>query len=321
MTATPERPVLAIVGPTAVGKTDVAVAVCRALEGEVVSLDSRQMVRGLDAGTAKPTAAERAAAPHHLVDIAAPDEPLALADVCRRAAEAIADVRARGRLAVVVGGTGQYVWAVLEGWRVPEVPPDPALRAELEAHAAAHGAAALHARLAAVDPASAAAIDARNVRRVVRALEVHAALGIPMSAARGRVPPPWPTAVLGLTRPRAALFARIDARIDAMLAAGLEAEVRALVAAGYGFELPAMSSVGYREWREHLAGEIDRAEVVRRIRRSTRRLARNQDAWFRREDPRIRWVDLEEASVEDAVAIAAELVEAAGRGGPGAPFA
>lgn len=310
MSAPDARPVLAIVGPTAVGKTAVAVAVCRALGGEAISLDSRQMVRRLDAGTAKPSAEERAAAPHHLLDLAEPDEPLALADVARCAAAAIADVRARGRLAVVVGGTGQYVWAVLEGWQVPEVPPDPAFRAALEAVAAREGAAALHARLARVDPASARAIDARNVRRVVRALEVHAALGVPMSAARGRVPPPWPVAVLGLTRPREVLFARIDRRIDAMLEGGLEAEVRALVAAGYGFDLPAMSSVGYREWREHLEGAIDRDEVVRRIRRDTRRLARNQDAWFRRDDPRIRWVDLEARPIEAAVAVATGLASA-----------
>jgi len=304
------RPVLAIVGPTAVGKTAVAVAVCQALGGEVVSLDSRQMVRELDAGTAKPTPEERAAAPHHLVDFAAPDAPLSLASVQRLAHAAIEDVRGRGALPVVVGGTGQYVWAVLEGWRVPEVPPNASLRTALATYAAEHGVAALHARLDAVDPASAAAIDARNVRRVIRALEVHAALGVPMSAARGRRVPPWPVAILGLTRPRPALFARIDARIDAMLAAGLETEVRALVARGYGFVLPALSSVGYREWRPYLAGEVDRDAVVKRIRQSTRRLARNQDTWFRRDDPRIRWVDLEAVALEDVVAEAERLVRA-----------
>lgn len=303
--ARPRRPgepvarLVALVGPTAVGKTGLAVSLCEAFDGEVVSLDSRQMRRGLDRGTAKPSAAERAAAPHHLVDIAEPDEDLDLSAVQALALEAIADIAGRGRLPVVAGGTGQYVWALLEGWRIPRVPPDPAFRAAREAEAEALGRAALHARLAAIDPASAEAIHPNNLRRVIRALEIFAATGRPPSEARGKEGLPWPVLLLGLRRPRPALYARIDARVDAMLAAGLEDEVRALVAAGFGFDLPAMSSLGYREWEGYLAGEIDRAEVRRLIRRNTRRLARNQDTWFRADDPRIAWLDLAADGVDE----------------------
>lgn len=298
--------IVAIVGPTAVGKTAVAVRLAERLRGEIVSLDSRQMVRRLEIGTAKPTAEERARAPHHLVDIAEPDAPLALAQVQALAYGAIDAILARGLLPLIVGGTGQYVLAVLEGWIVPSVEPDPILRAELEAFAAEQGSAALHARLAAVDPVSAARIDARNVRRVVRALEVHARTGESISAIQSRGGSPYASLRIGLTRPREELYARIDARIDAMLAAGLEDEVRGLVTAGYGFELPAMNSVGYREWRGCFEGVYDRAEAIRLIRRDTRRLVRMQDTWFRRPDAGVQWFDLSADS--DAVDRLTDLV-------------
>lgn len=285
--------VVAVVGPTAVGKSALAMALAGDLGGEIVSLDSRQIYRGLDIGTAKPTADERARVPHHLLDIAAPDVAIDLADVQSLALGAIAGAAARARLPLLVGGTGQYVRAVLEGWQIPPVPPDPALRGELAAFAAAHGPDALHARLQAVDPVAAGRIDARNVRRVVRALEVHRHTGTPSATARPRRAPAFESLRIGLTRPRPDLYARIDRRVDAMLAAGLEAEVRGLVARGYGFDLPAMSGVGYGEWAGLLAGEIDRDEVVRRIRRHTRRLVRSQMTWFRLDDPRIHWFDLE----------------------------
>ncbi len=310
----PRRRIVAIVGPTAVGKTALAVPLAEALAGEIVSLDSRQMVRRLELGTAKPTVAERARVPHHLVDIVEPDAALTLAQVQALACAAIDGILARGRLPLVIGGTGQYVRAVLEGWTIPEVAPDWPLRAELEAFAAEHGPDALHARLAAVDAPAAARIDPRNVRRAIRALEVHAHLGEPISAVQARAGAPYVCLRIGLTRPRAELYARIDARIDAMLAAGLEDEVRALVAAGYGFDLPAMSSIGYREWRACFEGDIDRAEVIRLIRRDTRRLARMQDTWFRRDDPAIHWFDL--ATTPDAEARIAALAAAFTSGAP-----
>ncbi len=283
---------VAIVGPTAVGKSAMAVRLAEAFGGEVVSLDSRQLYRRLEIGTAKPTADERARVRHHLIDVAEPDQPLAVPDVQALAVAAIRDIVSRGRLPIVAGGTGQYVRAVVEGWTIPPVAPDPALRAELEAFARAAGPPALHARLARVDPLAAARIDARNVRRVVRALEVHARTGEPISTVQARAGSPFAWLVVGLELPRPVLYARIDARIDAMIEAGLEDEVRALVAAGYDLGLPALRSVGYQEWRAHLAGEVDVAAVVQLIRRNTRRLVRMQDAWFKRDDPAIHWVDV-----------------------------
>lgn len=294
MAVTESRPRATLVlGPTAVGKTEQALVLARALAGELVSLDSRQMVVGLDIGTAKSTVAERASVPQHLVDITMPDAALALPAVLTLVEATVTDITARGRHAILVGGTGQYVRALREGWQVPPVPPDPALRSELAAFAAAEGPAALHARLATLDAQAAARIDPRNVRRVSRAIEV--ALSPP--AADAPAPPralgsPFDLLVVGLKRPRPELYARIDARIDAMLAAGLEREVRDLVDAGYDWCLPAMSSVGYGEWRGYFEGRIDHAEVVRLIRHNTRRLVRNQSAWFRSDDPGTHWFDL-----------------------------
>lgn len=291
---------LLLIGPTAVGKSAAALRVAEAVGGEIVSLDSRQMVRGLDAGTAKPTAEQRSRVPHHLVDVVAPDDSPSLSKVLAWTYAAVDDILARGRRPLLVGGTGQYVRAIREGWQVPAVPPNPDLRAALEAVAARDGHETLHAQLAAVDPATAARIDARNVRRVVRALEVHTYLGRPASEVRAQSRPRYDLGIIGLIRPRPELYARIDARIDAMLAAGLEEEVRSLVAEGYGWKLPAMSSLGYGEWRDYFAGELGRDEVVRRIRHNTRRLVRTQATWFRADDAGIRWFDVSAAAADDA---------------------
>jgi tRNA dimethylallyltransferase len=296
----PQRPrVPAIVGPTGVGKSAIALALAEELGAEIVSLDSRQVYRWLDIGTDKPTSNQRARVRHHLVDIVDPREPLALTDVLAMVTDAIEGILGRGRLPLLVGGTGQYVWAVVDGWRVPEVPPDPALREGLEAIAATEGPPALHARLAQVDPASAARIDPRNVRRVVRALEIHARTGSPVGTVQGRSDPPYDVRMIGLTRPRPDLYARIDRRIEAMLAGGLEDEVRGLVARGVGFDRPAMSGVGYREWCAFLDGAIPHDEVVRLIRHNTRRLVRMQMTWFRLDDARIAWVDLSIGGYDD----------------------
>ena len=296
---------VAIVGATATGKTALAVELGRQLGGEIVNADSRQVYRGMDVGTAKPTAAEQARARHWLIDAAAPDEAFTLASFLDLARAALDDVWSRGRLPIVAGGTGQYVWALIEGWRVPRVPPDAALRAELEALAAREGAAAVAAELRRIDPASADTIDTANVRRVIRAIEVTRATGRRFSEWRQRDEPACDATIIGLRMERSALYARIDARVDAMLAAGLVDEVRRLNAEGYGCDLPAMSGIGYRQICEHLRGESTLAEAAARIKTETHRLARMQHTWFRDEDPRITWLDaLAPDLVAQALAVA-----------------
>lgn len=294
-------PLVAIVGPTAVGKSALALEVAQRLGGEIVSADSRQIYRGMDIGTDKPTPEQRRLVPHYLLDVVEPDQVFTLAQYQRAAYDAIADIHRRGRLPLLVGGTGLYVRAVLEGLNIPEVPPDPALRSELEAFAAAEGAQALHARLAALDPDAAGRIDPRNVRRVVRALEVTLLTGVPISRLQQASPPPFRVLRIGLTRPRPALYARIDRRVDAMVEAGLVEEVRRLLQAGYSPSLPALTGLGYRQIIQYLQGEVSLAEAVAAIKQQTRRFVRQQYTWFRLDDPRMRWFDLELASAADVI--------------------
>ncbi len=281
------RPLLVLVGPTAVGKTALSLALARRFDGEIVSADSRLFYRGLDIGTAKPTAAERGDIPHHLIDVCEPDETLSLGQYQRLAYRTIDEILARGRLPILVGGTGQYVWAVVEGWGIPEVAPRPALRAALEGLGQDEAAR----WLAALDPTAAGRIDPRNVRRVVRALEVTLVTGRPISALQRRTPPPYDIHLIGLREERDALYARIDARVDEMMSAGLLDEVAGLRDAGYGPELPSMSGLGYRQLLAFLAGEMSLDAAVERVKFETHRFARQQATWFRRDDSRIAWFE------------------------------
>jgi tRNA dimethylallyltransferase len=287
---------IVLIGPTGVGKTALAARLAEALEAdgvhvEVVSADSRQLYRGMDIGTAKPSPAEQARVPHHLIDFLDPDQRFSLAEYQELAYVTIDAIHARGHLALLVGGTGQYVRAVVEGWRIPRVPPDRALRARLYAQAEEEGEDALYQRLLALDPDAEALIDPRNVRRVVRALEVCYKTGRPFSEQRGKKPPPYEIVQIGLTMEREVLYARVDARVDAMVEAGLVEEVRTLHAQGYGWELPAMSSLGYRQLRAYLAGETSLQEAVAEIKTETHRFIRHQYNWFRPNDPDIHWLD------------------------------
>lgn len=284
-------PLVAIVGPTAVGKTALAVRLAEVIAGEIVSADSRQAYRGMDIGTAKPTPEEQKRALHHLLDIANPDQSLGVAEFQRQALAAIDGILARGKTPLLVGGTGQYVLALIEGWEVPRVPPDAALRRALYQQALRDGTEALHARLRAADPLAADRIDPRNVRRVVRALEVCLVTGQPISEQQKKTAPPYRILMAGLTLTRTELYRRVDARVDAMLRAGLEDEVRHLVSLGYGFGLPAMSGVGYGQFESYLLGKAELADVVRDIKRATRRFVRHQYNWFRLDDRRIRWFE------------------------------
>ena len=292
--ATGTIPLVALVGPTATGKTALAMALTERLRAVIpcaaVAADSRQIYRLMDIATAKPTLAERATLPHALIDMVWPDESYTLAQYQADAQEAIAATARAGALPLLIGGTGLYVRSVVDGLAIPSVAPQPALRAELEAEAATYGTATLHTRLAALDPTAAARIDPTNLRRIIRALEVCLVTGRPFSEQRGARPTPYRTLLLGLNMDRAALYARADARIDAMLAAGVVEETVGLVTRGYDWRLPSMSSLGYREIGAYLRGESSLAEAVERFKLATHRYIRRQLTWFR-PDTRITWLD------------------------------
>ncbi len=300
--------VIAVVGATATGKTALAIEVARRLRGgfEALNADSRQVYRHMEIGTAKPTAAERAALPHRLIDIVDPDEEFSLGRWLELAKEALDEVWAQGRVPIVVGGTGQYVWALLEGWRVPRVAAQQMLRREMEARPPEE----LVAELRRIDPESQDFIDPKNVRRVIRALEVYHATGKPLSHWRTKDAPRFESLVIGLRLARGELYERIDARVDAMMAAGFEDEVRGLVERGYGCDLPSMSGIGYRQLCDHLRGEMSLAEAVKRTKTGTHRLARHQNVWFKAGDERIRWTEADEGAGGAAAAIAAEWLGA-----------
>ncbi len=300
-----QPPLVAIVGATAVGKSAFALALAEQLGGEIVSADSRLLYRGMDIGTAKPTLDERAAVRHHLIDVTEVDQTWSLAEYKEAALQAIAGIHGRGRLPILVGGTGQYVRALLQGWVIPRTTPDPQLRAELAARAEREGGLALHRELTVRDPNAAVVIDPRNVRRVVRALEVIYQTGQLFSAQRRRGRLAYRSLCLGLRMPREALYARADARIEAMLAAGWVEEVRALLARGLSPELPAFSALGYREIARHAQGELTLEECRTEIRRATRRLVRHQANWFSESNREIIWIE----AGPDALASAVDRIE------------
>lgn len=296
-------PLVVIVGPTAVGKTALGVELSHRFAGEVVSADSRYLYRGLDIGVAKPGLAERRGVPHHLIDVVPPDGEMSLATYQTLATDAIADILARGRLPFLVGGTPLYVNAVVEGWSIPRVPPDPDFRAARAEEAADHGVAHLLERLRQVDPV-AAKRTGTNLRRVVRALEVFAATGVPMSAQEGKGPRPYSTLELRLTMPRDALHRAIDRRVDDQITAGLVAEVQSLIAAGLDAGSQAMTSLGYRQLLPYLTGDTPLAEAIATIKHDTHRYVRHQETWLRR-NPRLVPID---ATQPDSTEHAANLV-------------
>lgn len=300
-------PVLFVAGPTATGKTALAIALARRFDGEIVNADSRQFYRGMDIGTAKPTPDELAAAPHHLIDVLDPDEQGSLGWFLDAAHAAIADIRSRGRLPIVAGGTGQYVRALLDAWDVPRVPPNPDLRRQLDERLAREGLAALAGELQARDPMAAARVDLMNARRVVRALEV--------AHSTGRIVEPPPrrepidrALVLAIHFPRPILYERIDLRVDAMFEAGVVDEVRALLDRGWSCDLPAFTAIGYREVCGHLRGELTLDEARDRTKLATHRLARTQSGWFRHSDPRITWLEPDPSLVGRAIDITQGLL-------------
>lgn len=291
-------PLILIVGPTAVGKTEIAIQLAERLNGEIVSADSRLFYRTMDIGTAKPSRDERSRVPHHLIDLANPDETLSLAIFQQKAREAIADIHTRNKLPFLVGGTGQYVRAVTQGWNPPEVKPNESLRVDLEREKEAHGVSWLHEKLRALDPAAAENIDPRNYRRTIRALEVIMTTGRKFSEQRGQNESPYQLIAIGLSRPRAELYQRVDVRIESMFANGFLEEVKALLAKGYSPALPTMSAIGYRECVQVIEGRITLEEAKQRIRRATRVFVRRQANWFKESDPEIAWFRMEAGVVD-----------------------
>jgi tRNA dimethylallyltransferase len=294
---------VAILGPTASGKSALGLALAERAGGEIVACDSQQVYVGMDVGTAKPTAEERRRVPHHALDLVRPDEPFHAARWAAVARAAIADITARGRLPIVVGGTGLYYRALVTGlFDAP--PPDEAIRARHRAEAAAEGVEALHARLAAVDPEAAAAIRLRDLVRISRALEIHEQTGVPITTLRRRAAPPADLAptVLVMDPPLAALRARIGARVDQMMAAGFLDEVRALRAAGYGPALKPLQALGYRQLGAVVDGTASLADAVAETVQATCAYARRQRTWFRKQEAAGRFES--QPRVEDALAMA-----------------
>ncbi len=283
---------VAIVGPTGVGKSGLALKLAQAFNGEIVGADSRQVYRYLDTGTAKPDPRELSIAPHHLIDIVNPDEDFSLAQYQELAYQAIDSIIKHRRLPLLVGGSGLYIWSVLEGWSIPQVPPDLEFRHSLEARAAEVGEDELYRELMAADPIAAQRIGRRNVRRIIRALEVTRGAGTAFSQLQRKQSPPYDTLIIGLTADRAELYRRIDLRVDKMIEKGLVAEVQRLVSMGYSLDLPAMSGIGYRQIGMFLKGEIGLEAAIRQIKFENHRLVRYQYNWFKLRDERIHWFDI-----------------------------
>lgn len=296
---------VAIIGPTAVGKSSLAVRLASRFNGEIIGADSRQIYRFMDIGTAKPGREDLARVPHHLIDIINPDEDFSLALFQELACTAMEDIRARKKLPFLVGGTGLYVRAVLDGWQVPGVSPDAEFRYNKEKQAREDGIDELYAELVRIDPGAALKIDRRNVRRVIRALEVHARAGKPFSEAGRKQPPDYSAHIIGLTASRETLYRRADARVDDMMAGGFVHEVENLLKMGYDVDLPSMSGIGYRQVARYLSGEMTLEDAVQKIKTVTHRFIRHQYAWFRLSDETIHWYDIErqaDADIEQGLA-------------------
>ena len=286
---------VAIIGPTAIGKTRLAIQLALWVNGEIVNADSRQIYRYMDIGTAKPTPEERAMVPHHLVDIIEPDKEFSLAEYQQLADNAIRDIQRRGKVPLLVGGSGLYVWGVLEGWIIPKVAPDVLFRQGLEKRAELGEGEDLYRELKAIDPAAAEKIDPHNIRRVIRALEVNKMSDSTFSRLKKKQAPLFETMIIGLTAGREELYRRADERADNMLRQGFVEEVENLMKKGYDLNLPALSSIGYREIGQYLNGGMTIEEAVYKIKTGTHRFIRHQYAWFRLKDERIKWFDVEKA--------------------------
>ena len=289
---------IAIVGPTAVGKSELALHLAQWFPLEIVGADSRQVYRYMDIGTNKPSPAERASVPHHVIDVIEPDEDFSLAMYHRLAIEAMKAVQQKGKLPLLVGGSGLYVWSLVEGWRIPRVPPNQQLRRQLEARAEQESSHSLYHELQNIDPAAAAKINPSNTRRIIRALEIYHTTGQQPSQLQRKEVPSFPILIIGLTQERNELYRRIDRRVDKMIQKGLVEEVEQLFKRGYNPSLPSMSGIGYKQIGQFLRSEMPLPLAIDKIKYETHRLARHQYAWFRLGDSRIHWLDVSEAEAK-----------------------
>ncbi|WNS44962.1 tRNA (adenosine(37)-N6)-dimethylallyltransferase MiaA [Paenibacillus sp. MMS20-IR301] len=296
MTTEKKHRVLVLLGPTAVGKTRLSLELAEALNAEIISGDSMQVYRGMDIGTAKITQPEMQGIAHHLIDIHDPQDAYSTAEFQEQGTRLIEEISSRGKLPFIVGGTGLYIESLCYGFRFSEAVADEAYRSELDAYAEEHGAEALHARLAAVDPASAERLHPNDRRRIIRALEIHHQTGAPLSdsLAGQTKESPYELCLIGLTMDRKILYKRIEDRIDQMLAEGLVAEVQGLLERGYSSSLVSMQGLGYKEIAAYLEGETTLEEAVTLLKRDTRRFAKRQLSWFRHMKE-IQWIDVDES--------------------------
>jgi tRNA dimethylallyltransferase len=288
------KKLVAIVGPTGIGKSRLALDLAPIFHGEIVSADSRQVYRYLDIGTAKPTPREMSAVPHHLVDIIDPAESFSLAQFREMADRALEDIWDRDRVPFLVGGSGLYVRAVLENWQIPRVSPDSGFRYNIERIADAEGTEGLYRQLEQIDPEAARKIDPQNLRRIIRALEVHNETHQPFSRLGGKKPPGFRSLIIGFTTERSSLYQIVDDRIDNMFARGLVGELEKLLEMGYDLSLPAMSGIGYRQVGQYLRGELSLDAARQKMKTETHRFIRHQYAWFRLNDEKIHWFDIKD---------------------------
>lgn len=307
-TETTMPPLIVVGGPTATGKTGLAIELALAFGGEVVNADSRYFYRGMNIGVAKPSMQERRGVPHHLIDLLEPSQEMSLALYQEQALAAIGEITKSGRLPIMTGGTPLYVNAVVEGWIMPRVPPDPVFRERLTAVAEEQGVECLSERLRQVDPAAATRCG-RNPRRIIRALEVYEATGQPMTAQEGRCPPPYRILEIALAMPRQQLYELIDQRVDRQIATGLVDEVKCLLATGLPPGSPAFSALGYRQLLPFLAGEQSLAEAIQRIKFDTHRYVRQQETWLRRNPRKITLDATQPDRVEQARVIVAAFLD------------
>ena len=294
--------IILLVGPTAVGKTEISLEIAESLNAEIISADSRLLYKGMNIGTAKPTESEMARVPHHLINVAEIDQPWSIAVYLKRAFSIVDEIWAQGKLPLFVGGTGQYIRALIEGWDIPEIPPNPKLRDVVREWGELIGSQALYDKLQIIDPKAAEAIEPNNLRRIVRAFEVILSTGEMFSLEKGRKAINFNYKIIGLNRDRSSLYKRIDLRIEKMIDDGFVEEARGLLAAGFTGNEPPLSAIGYKQIIQYINGVISLEEAIMIMKRKTRQYVRRQANWFKPDDAKIRWFEAEKANVNEIIA-------------------